>query len=234
MSNIAKKVTIDLYTVQMKWVAWYLPIVYVLYFALVWFLKEPEIQEMSLLTFTFQTATIFMLVCGILSSTIFLPMFVKQGISRKSYFQGALFSSIALALTINGMSVLLTWIISLFNMTAFQNVELSSLGANSWALTTIAYIILVMLYFLVGWFIGSSFYRYGSSKGFIAIIIGLVAVTVNDLLWTFSTPKPFNGLLNMSLPTPPLAIAFIGSIVIATIATVLAHKVIKEMPIKVG
>lgn len=229
-----KKIAIDLYSLQMTWTAWYLPIVYILYFSLVWFLNEPEIQSMSLLTFTFQTATIFMLVCGILSSIIFLPTFMKHGVSRKSYFQGALLSSIGLAITIIGMTAILTWMTSLFNLAVFKDVVLSSLGANSWLLTITAYIILVMIYFLVGWLIGSSFYRYGSSKGFIAIVIALIAVSANDLLWTFSTPKPFMGLLNLHLPTPPVAIALIGSMIIAIIATLLVHKVVKEMPIKVG
>lgn len=234
MFKTGKKIAFDLYALQMTWTAWYLPIVYITYFSLVWFLNEPEIQAMSLLTFTFQTATIFMLVCGILSSLIFLPTFMKHGVSRKSYFQGALLSSIALAITIIGITAILTWMISLFNLTAFKDVVLLPFSANSWLLMITAYIILVMIYFLVGWLIGSSFYRYGSSGGFIAIVIALIAVSVNDLLWTFSTPKPFIGLLNINLSTPPVAIALIGSMMIAIIATLLVHKVVKEIPIKVG
>ena len=233
MNEIGKKVTVDLYSAQMKWVAWYLPIVYVVYFVIVWFLNEPDIRAMSLLTFTFQTATIFMLVCGILSSLGFLPMYVKHGVTRKSYFQGALLSSIGLSITIIGITAIMTWIISLFNMNLFTEVVLSSLGENNWFLTIISYIIVIMIYFLVGWLVGLGFYRYGGSGGFVSIMIGFVIVTLNDLLWAYGTPKPF-GVFNLNIPAPHVSIAIVGSIVIAAIVTILVHKVVKETPIKVA
>lgn len=231
---MGKKITVDLYFVQMKWVAWYLPIVYIAYFALVWFLHEPEIQSMSLLTFTFQTATIFMLVCGILSSTVFLPVFVKQGVSRKSYFQGAIFSSICLTITIIGITAILSWILSLFEINMFKDVVLSSLGANSWLLTIITYFLSVMIYYLVGWLIGTSFYRYSGSGGFMSIVASLIIISLNDLLWEFSTPKPLMGLLNINTPTPHIGFALIGSIAIAVISTMFVHKIVKDTPIKVA
>lgn len=230
---MGKKIAVDLYSVQMKWVAWYLPIVIVCYFAIVWFLNEPEIRAISLLTFTFQTATIFMLVCGILSSSLFLPMYVKHGVTRKSYFQGAFLSSIGLAITIIGITAILTWVISLFKMNVFTDVVLSSLGVNSWFLTSISYIIVVMIYFLVGWLIGLGFYRYGGYGGFVSIVIALVIVSLNDLFWAFNTPKPVTGLLNLNIPVPHVSIAIVGSIVLAVIATILIYKIVKETPIKI-
>ena len=52
MNAMGKKIGADLYLAQMKWVAWYLPILYIAYIAIVWFLDEPDIRSMSLLTFT--------------------------------------------------------------------------------------------------------------------------------------------------------------------------------------
>ncbi|MED4017773.1 hypothetical protein [Sutcliffiella cohnii] len=234
MSEMGKKITVDLYWAQMKWVAWYLPIVYIIYFAVVWFLNEPEIRSMSLLTFTFQTATIFMLVCGILSSLAFLPMYVKHGATRKSYFQGAFLASVGLAITIIGVTTVLTWIISLFKMNVFTDVVLSSLGENSWLLSIISYIIVVMIYFLAGWLVGLAFYRYGGSGGFVSILGALVIVSLNDLLWAFSTPKPIMGLFKLNIPVPPAAIAIVGSIVIAALTTIIIHKIVKETPIKIA
>lgn len=231
---MGKKIAVDLYSVQMKWVAWYLPIVYVFYFAVFWLQNGPEVRSMSLLTFTFQTATIFMLVCGILSSLAFLPMYVKHGITRKSYFQGAFLSSIGLTITIIGITAILTWILSLFNLNIFREVVLSSLGVNSWVLTSISYIIVVMIYFLAGWLVGLGFYRYGGSGGFVSIVVALVIVSLNDFLWAFNTPKPIMGLFNLNIPAPHVAIAIVGSIVIATITTILVHKIVKETPIKIA
>ncbi|SDY28724.1 hypothetical protein [Salimicrobium album] len=233
MSETGKKIAFDLYSIQMKWVAWYLPIVYIAYFALVWFLNEPEIQSMSLLTFTFHTATIFMLVCGILSSTVFLPVFVKHGVSRKSYFQGSFFSAISLAITIIGVTAILSGGLSLFETNIFKDVVLSSLGPNSWLLTSITYFISVMIYYSVGWLIGTAFYRYGGPGGFISIVVALITVSLNDLLWEFGTPKPFMGLLNVSFPAPHVAISLAVSIVIATISIVSVYKIVKDTPIKV-
>lgn len=234
MTEMGKKITVDLYAVQMKWVAWCLPIVYIFYFAVAWFLNEPEIRSLSLITFTFQAATIFMLVCGILSSLAFLPMYVKHGITRKSYFQGALLSSIGLAITIIGITAFLTWVISLFKINIFTEVVLSSLGENSWLLTITSYIIVVIIYFLAGWLVGLGFYRYGGAGGFVSIVIALAIISLNDLLWAFSTPKPIMGLLNLNIPVPHIAIAMVGSIVIGAIATIVVYRMVKETPVKVS
>lgn len=234
MSKIGKKIAVDVYSLQMKWVAWYLPIVYMAYFILVWFLNEPEIQSLSLLTFTFQTATIFMLVCGILSSTVFLPVFVKHGVTRKSYFQGALISSICLVSTIIGLTAIFSWVLSLFEMNMFKDVVLSALGENSWLLTIFTYFLSVMIYYSVGWLIGTAFYRYGGSGGFMSIVVSLIIISFNDLLWEFRTPKPFMGLLHVNIPTPHIAIALIGSIAIAILSTIFVHKMVKDTPIKVA
>lgn len=234
MNKTSKKVATDLYVAQMKWVAWFLPIVYIAYFALILFLNEPDISIMSLLTLTFQSTTIFMLVTGILSTIIFLPIFIKNGVSRKAYFQGALFAAFGLASTIIGISAILTWIISLADMDAFSKVELSPLGGNSWLATIAAYFVTVMIYFGVGWLIGTAFYRAGASKGIIAIATSLFIVTGNDLLWIFSTPKPFIGLLDINIPTPPIPIAIIGSITLAIITVIFVQKLVKDIPIKVA
>ncbi|KAB8128982.1 hypothetical protein F9U64_15570 [Gracilibacillus oryzae] len=234
MNETGKKVTVDLYAAQMKWIAWYLPIVYVFYFVLIWLLNEPGIRSMSLLTFTFQTATIFMLICGILSSLAFLPMYVKHGVTRKSYFQGAFLSAIGLAISLIGITAIFTWIISIFNMPLFNEVVLSSLGENSWLLTIISYILIVIVYFLAGWLIGLGFYRYGGSGGFVSILAALVIVFLNDLLWEFFTPIPVVGYLTLSLPVPNVAIAIAGSIILAVITAVLVHKIVKDTPVKVA
>lgn len=234
MNENAKKITVDLYFAQMKWVVWYLPIVYVFYFVLVWFLNEPEIRAMSLITFTFQTATIFMLVCGILSSLAFLPMYIKHGVSRKSYFQGAFLSSIVLGVTIIGISGILTWLLSLFNINVFSEVVLSSLGVNNWIWTIISYTIVVILYFLAGWLVGLGFLRYGAFGGFVTIVVALLIIVVNDLLWAFSTPKPLMGLFSLDIPVPHVAIAILGSVLLASVLTIFIHKIVKETPIKIA
>ncbi|WP_102335265.1 hypothetical protein [Salimicrobium jeotgali] len=234
MSETGKKIAFDLYSIQMKWVAWYLPIVYIAYLALVWFLNEPEIQSMSLLTFTFHTATIFLLVCGIILSAVFLPVFVKHGVSRKSYFQGAFFSAISLAITIIGITAILSWGLSLFETDIFKDVVLSSLGPNSWLLTIITYFISVMIYYSFGWLIGAAFYRYGGSGGFVSIVVAIIMVSLNDWFWEFGTPKPFMGLVNVGFSVPHVLISLAVSIVIATISIVSVYKIVKDIPIKVA
>ncbi|WP_313235579.1 hypothetical protein [Sporosarcina ureae] len=234
MDAMGKKIGADLYLFQMKWVAWYLPILYVAYFAIVWFFDEPDIRSMSLLTFTFQTTTIFMLVCGIISSSVFLTTYVKYGVTRKSYFQGALLSAIGLAITVIGLTTILTWLVRVLNINVFKEVVLSSLGVNSWLLTSVSYFFVVMIYFLVGWLIGLGFYRYGGAGGFVTIVVALVVVSLNDLLWAFNTPKPLMGLLHFEIPVPNVVVAIIASLAIATITAIAVYKIVKETPIKIA
>ncbi len=233
MREMGKKVAVGLYLEQMKWVLWYLPIIYVFYFILVRFVNEPEIRSISILTFTFQTATIFMLVCGILSSFVFFSQYVKYGVTRISYFQGLFLSVIFLAITINGISLILAWVISLFNLNLFKDVTLSSFGENSWALTMFTYTIIVMIYYLTGWLVSIAFYRFGGFGGLISVVVAFVIIVLNDLLWEFSTPKPFIGFLQFNKVVSQVTIALAGSIIIAAILTILVYKIIKETPIKV-
>lgn len=236
MNKMGKKIAVDLYGIQMKWVAWCLPIVYVFYFVTVWFLDEPEIKSMSLLAFTFQSATIFIFICGILSSLTFLPMYIKLGVTRKSYFQGAILSSIGLAITIISITAIVTWLISLAKMNVFKDMVLSTYEVNGWLVTIISYIIVITIYFIAGWLVGIGFYRYGGIGGFVSIVVATVIISLNGLLWAFSTPRPIMGLFSLNIPVPPvaIAIAIVGSILIASLSAILVYKIVKETPIKIA
>lgn len=232
MNTFVRKVVTDLYKTQIKWVAIYLPIVYFTYIVLLIFLKELEIQSMSLLTFTFESATIFLFVCGILLSTIFLPHFIKHGISRSVYFRSAIYASTLITLTILGISAIGTWILEISSINLFKNVVLSTLGANSWLLALSSYFLTILLYFLSGIFIGLSFSRYGVIGGLSSILLAIIIIIGNDLLWSFNTLKPFVGLLNVSLSISHSIVALIGTISIIFIVFVIVYQMIKDIPIR--
>ncbi|MDT8860235.1 hypothetical protein N0O92_08310 [Alkalihalobacillus sp. MEB130] len=237
MSKLVQKVTTDLYSIQMKWVAWYLPIVYILYLVVLVFVLEPEIQAMSLLTFTFQTATIFMLVCGILSSFVFLPIYVKHGVTRKTYFQATILSSLALVITIMTITALVTWVFTLFDgsIGIFNNVQLSLLSTADpkWFLTILSYCIVIFIYFLAGWLISLGFYRYGAAGGFGCIAAALVFISVTDLFYNFKTPKPIVGIFPQVTLTSQIGIAIAFSLLIIAVVIAFVHKITKDIAIKV-
>ncbi|ARK29868.1 hypothetical protein [Halalkalibacter krulwichiae] len=237
MNQLIKKVATDLYSVQMKWVAWYLPIVFVVYVALLAFVAEPELRTMSLLTFTFQTATIFMLVCGILASFVFLPVYIKQGVTRKTYFKATILSSIALATTIIVITAFATWVLTFFKRytTLFDEVVLSSLVVieGNWFLISFAYVIVIFIYYLAGWLISLGFYRYGAAGGFGFIAISLVLIFLTDIIWNLNTPKPIVGIIPIGSFSINIGIAFILSLIIIAIVVTIVQKVTKDIAIVV-
>lgn len=236
MNRLIQKVSTDLYVAQMKWVAWFLPSVYLVYVLILTFLNEPEIRAMSLLTFTFQTTTIFLLVCGILSCWLFLPWYVKHGIPRKVYFQATLLSAIGLSITIITITAFVTFGLTLLGdyTSLFDEVVLSSIAESNWVLTILAYILVAFIYFLAGWVISLGFYRYGGSGGFVSIIISVLFIFLNDLLWNLNTPKPIVGIWSIEFPSINIAISFLGSILLVIIAGTIIQKKTSDVPIKVG
>ncbi|RNA70130.1 hypothetical protein [Alteribacter keqinensis] len=236
MNDTIKKASTVLYSTQMKWAAWYLPIVYIVYILVISFVPEPEVKEMSLLTFVFQTATIFMLVCGILSCFAFLTLFVKQGLTRRTYFLATSLSGIALAVSIIIITAVVTWLLTFTERftTLFDNVTLSTIGGTEpqWVLTVISYILVIFIYFLAGWLISAGFYGYGASGGFATIAAALILVFVTDFFWNFNTPQPVAGLLPVEFQGASVIVSLASSIILITLILFAIRKLTKRIRIK--
>ncbi len=117
-----------------------------------------------------------MLVIGI-SNLSFLTFFVKQGVTRKDYFIGAILSSIVVSLAITVVSIIAFVVEGAF----IANVSLQYEGM--WGLLLSCTFCISSSYFTIGWLIGAGFYRYGGG-GILFILLAVAVAFVFEALWT--------------------------------------------------
>ena len=189
-------------------------------------------------------AHIFMLVIGIISVYGFLPHYVGNGVSRRDYFKGATLSTIALSITIpviaSIISVLERLFINLTNLYPVDSNPFISQGIaeesglivdivksvvippfvdlhDNWLLAILIFSLNLLTYFVVGWFIGTSFYRFNILIGIGACLLSVAILTAADGLLRAALELPVYEVfasLSLSLPTSILASLILLGIVL--------------------
>jgi len=209
--KIYPKVARDLFHVQGNWTWWYLGIITVVYIVLVIIgLKIGDSQE-DFFVFSFVSSNIYMFVIGIIAAAVLLPYYIRHGVTRRDYFKGAFLAVIWLSLAIMAFSLVLAgleWaIIKLGNLPlVIDNKSAEFLGIdtdwpllaqifgalvispfitleNNWLISLILTCLNFICSYLIGWFLGAGYYRYGWLRGFIFIGISIALMVLWDYLW---------------------------------------------------
>ncbi|MBM7553778.1 hypothetical protein [Thalassobacillus pellis] len=237
MFNSYKKVAVDLSWVQLVWTAWFLAIVFLIYFLFRFIGGEVTINSQNLdthsfLTFAYHPSKIFMLVIGIISVSGFLTFFAKQGVTRKNYFYGAAISSCVVSIIIMVAAVLITAIEQFINP---ADATVLFLGPESTMLSSVlTFTLNIQVYFMAGWIIGAGFYRLGGFGGILYIVLAIIFIAVSDdILWESEMKTPVKMLLNIDVMwKPPLAFSTIGSVVLISAMLVIVRFTTKRVRIK--
>ncbi|WP_020618043.1 hypothetical protein [Paenibacillus daejeonensis] len=169
------KVIKDMTLWQLTWSLYLLGGVIIFFFGLRYFaseatflnLRDDSFMNRSFLDFTVQPGSIFMLVLGLMSVSGFLTFYVKQGITRRSYFTGAAVSSLIVAGVVTAAGAIIHVIINAL----MPNMEwLPVMGYEGSELAVLPLMVLQMyLFYLLGWIINGMFYRYGVLAGMVSI-----------------------------------------------------------------
>lgn len=157
--------------------------------------------------FTF--SNIFMLVIGIIVASSFLSYYVRNGVTRKDFFKGATIASVGLSISIPIVSSLFYTLLNIFiKFTGFPFMENSELTTrvidsddgfvgeiiqiiilppfvtleSSWLLAMALFTLNVLTYYVIGWFIGSAFYRFGVPIGLVSILLSFIVIYMRDFL----------------------------------------------------
>lgn len=226
-----RKVTTDMSRVLISWAAWFVAIVIALYFVTTyimggdvkannqlnelvmrildrqWGAESVQSDIQGFVSFIFHPSKIFMLVIGI-SNLSFLTFFVKQGVTRKDYFIGAILSSIVVSLTITVVSIIAFVVEGAF----IANVSLQYEGM--WGLLLILHILNLLIYFTIGWLIGAGFYRYGGG-GILFILLAVSVAFVFEALWTMQ-----------------MALATLGTLVLLVVLWYVLRQLTKRVRVK--
>ncbi|WP_054706051.1 hypothetical protein [Bacillus sp. JCM 19041] len=238
-----------LFEEQLKYAAWYLGAVLV--FQLVYFglaiYYESDVG--NFLAFVIAPTRVFMLIIGITSAYGLLTYYAKLGKTRKVYFKKNLVAVGLLAVTIAliagvvtfiqhvvanvmGWSHLLQYTMSgthIQSPNGSLNLDLTGMaesgsGLNfdeSLLLSFAAFIIQLVVFYLIGWFVGAGYYRYGWLIGFLFVAAALIFI--GSLQWIWSGRVIEAGSLIVSTGATVMLGLFVGY---------LTWKVLSKTPIK--
>ena len=212
------KVATDLFWIQLFWSFGFLGVMFVIHIIKVILGSITGNEINNYFSIVYVAANIFMLVIGIISTYSFLGFYVGNGVTRRDYFKGATLSTIALSIAIPVIASIISALERLFiNLTNLYTVDSNPFVSkgiaeesnligdivksvvispfvdlqDNWLLAILIFSLTLFTYFVVGWFIGTSFYRFN-------ILIGLGVVppidcdTVYDR-WTTKRCIKFTG-----------------------------------------
>ncbi len=235
-----RMVLVDTYKLLMDWVfkalAIFLAIYVVTFIILVYIAKTEDFTFNAYRSIT-SSAQAFMIIVGFIIGYYAIKFFLRQGFTRVNYFAGTAGASALIAITIQLIALALALLFSVLEgflpLTASGQLPEYLGEVRGYTATMTISSAILFIYFLQGWAIGFSFYRYNGIGGFIAIasailVLGLISVlwgqssSVNILGFTISAPG------NASLPMAMLLTMGILALLLAVL-----FLVIRRSPVKV-
>ncbi|MTI96729.1 MAG: hypothetical protein FH749_14855 [Firmicutes bacterium] len=233
LDSVKAKVAIDMFTIQMGWSLWFIPIVLVVNILVNQFVPEVQERGLSFIAFIFQPAKIYMLVIGIISGFAFLSHFIKNGIIRKDYFSGSAIAAAGVALGIIVISAVITVVMMLFDWFAASppsNIDFLEATSSAWLVPILALSLITFSYYIAGWIIAVGFQRFGGwGIGFVGIAI--VQTILTDILWEGHPTHPLTGFIRITLPDLSIPTALAGTTLIIGLGLWLLRATTRRMPI---
>lgn len=222
------------------------------------FLLNDKVNVGNYYDTVFIASNIFMLVIGIIVITSFLPYFVSHGITRKDYFKGASIAAIGLSLTIPILASLIYALQKLFmNVTNFTIGHESTLAQDiiargdddaigdliqsiiltpfvelesNWLLALLVFALNILTYYVVGWLIGTGFYRFGVIVGLFCIVLALGIIYVQDLFLSSALNLPVHDMFaSLDFTLFP---AVIGTLVLIGVTIWGIRQMVKRVHVK--
>lgn len=230
------KVAGTMFYEQFKWSLWFFSFLLAAYIIRASFF-EPDIAGIEgFFVFSRYSVGIFLLVCGIMSTYVFMGEHVHHGVTRRDWFKGAAISAFLLTLGVTMLPLLINGIEYGLVQLGIFTYELGSLSAfqpvGGWIAAIGAFFLNGLAYYLIGWLIGIGYYRYGWVAGFGFIGLAIGALSINGYFWN-------DGGLSEIIPWVPhfpgdaaLLTTFVGSAILIAVLLLSMHWMTKRAPIK--
>jgi hypothetical protein len=213
---------------------WYLGILVVIFILMFIFLGRFDAPIQNFLSFSHGASKIYMIVMGAIGAYYFVPMYVQLGVTRKQSVIGNGIGAVGGTLTL----VLFTIIIGVVQHLIFQGLNIAIADEQSlfltfmnftggsgnnhflleqtflanlsrWLITFSSFWLSVLLGYMIGWLIGTGFYR-NIIYGIGTILMGIVFTTISDFLWGGSA-LPF--VPDVTFQGNPLNLWIIGFVI---------------------
>lgn len=205
----------------------------------------------------FVAVPIYMLIIGLIS-LYFLPHYVEHGVTRKDYFKGALIAFGGLAAVIPFITYMITLVerVILNTMTSIpiKEPDLNAIileidshvvgdivqavvltpyvdPQSHWVLSIAVFSLNSFVYYLLGWLISTSFYRFSTVPGIVSIFIALVILMLVDTLLRVSLDLPVLNTLS-GLNVLPLAVTLLAILLLISLTLWSVRSLTKRVRIK--
>ncbi|GAB6091199.1 hypothetical protein [Spirochaeta dissipatitropha] len=234
--NHSWKVFEDIYLQLMTWAMWALGILLVGFLVAIVFIEPLRELEQSAMAMITHPARIFIFICGIVSGMYIIQYYIRQGVTRRSFFIGMAAAGIAVAASIQLIGAGLNGIAALIGMVSpYQpGSELSVYAgtSHSYPVTMGISTLMLSLQFLMGWIIGFSFYRYKGIGGFISICSTILVLGAGNLIWDQNAVISISGVQLSLHRGLSLTAAILFSLAILTAQLGALFLMIRNSPIK--
>lgn len=245
--NPTSKIAGDLTLYQLIWAAFFLAAVVVFFFGMRIFSGgeplfgirifsgEESIHTRPFLDFLLQPGSGFMFVLGVISVTGFLTFMVKQGVTRRTYFFGTAVSSFIVAAILTAAGVLIQLILQIF----MTNIDWQPVLGYEDAPVTAGLMMLCQLYlfYLIGWMIGCTFYRFGFLAGLFSIAGSFLLLLGISYLISSDNSLPATVIGRLGLPElsgeVPLYVSLPILLLIAVILLAVMRMMTKRVRIRI-
>ncbi|MFB5660315.1 hypothetical protein [Alteribacillus sp. HJP-4] len=235
IDNKAAKVYFGMLVTFLRWTAWFVSIFILSHIVLlIIFANVDGSMEWTVLETSVQASRIYLLVLGIMTTIGFLPYFIENGVTRKDYFFGMAGAFVT-------MSVILTIIIGI--MIGLERVIFSFMGWNQLfgdsvaassggglaAMFAMTFFQLIIFY-LIGWFISTGFYRFHWLIGLGFIALGIVMIAMFNYVWGIEDHIPWLSWIPVGEQTTFTAVFL--TIIMASILTTIMRLLTKNAAVK--
>ncbi|SEL68894.1 hypothetical protein SAMN04488688_105165 [Paenibacillus sp. cl141a] len=237
-SSPISKVSTEMFIQQGSWALGFLTIVLLIYIGagivnIIGFNIREEMSDEDFFSIAYRSTKGFMLVVGIISAYGFLSYYVRHGITRRDFFSGSALAAVYLSLAFPVATALIQWIVLLFASQDEGSTRLLQAFDNSWLLMLVSYGIQIFIFYLMGWMIGSGFYRFGWIRGLGWIAVALVLIGFMDALWQFELASIWEQWLPVTTDfSVTLPVSLAGSLAVILIALILIRLITRRVTIK--
>jgi hypothetical protein len=251
------KVASDMFQFQMVWAFGFLGVMLIINIVkiVINFIQGTEVE--GYYASVLIASNIFMIIFGLIS-TSFLPYYVGNGVTRKDYFNGALLASFGLSLTIP-ISTFVISIIERFILTNLLNMNFRGIDINeavldvdsnligdfvlsiiltpyvdpgsNWILALGIFSLHLFIFYLIGWFVSASFYRFGTFTGILFIVVAFFIILLKDLFLRISLGLPLSNRFS-TLDSLPLGLTVPGILLIIVFIVSIIRLLTKKVTIK--
>lgn len=231
------KILKDLYVQYMIWMFWALAVLLTGVLISLPFSEFFRTMQHSALAAITRPAEVFLFIVGIITGVYIIQYYIRQGVTRRSFFVGTVAAALATAVSIQliGVGLHITALL-LEAITPFQagRALTGYLGqVHSFPVTIGISTLILSLQFLLGWAIGFAFYRFRTIGGFICILYTLLTMTAINSIWTEGGIVTINGANLIPAINLPLGVAVSLTLGIVALQLTVLYRMIRNAPVKV-